>query len=118
MPHWLLSVSDFLPQIGKLSDLPLYIVDINKLLLLTVMRLLKQKNAGLLACALLNLTFGNHLFAQSQSARSEPWNFGKKGHHWGAKEFFPLIAWDDVRDEATIKSMADCGITRIAFLPH
>ncbi len=31
--------------------------------------------------------------------------------------FFPLTAWDDVRDEATIKKMADCGINLIAFTP-
>ena len=36
---------------------------------------------------------------------------------WGVKEFFPLIAWDYVGDEATIKSMADCGVTVIAFVP-
>jgi len=36
---------------------------------------------------------------------------------WGVKEFFPLIAWDYVDDEATIKSMADCGVTAIAFVP-
>ncbi len=31
--------------------------------------------------------------------------------------FFPLMAWDDVQDEATIKKMADCGINMIAFTP-
>jgi hypothetical protein len=31
--------------------------------------------------------------------------------------FFPLLAWDDVRDESTIKKMAECGINLIAFTP-
>lgn len=31
--------------------------------------------------------------------------------------FFPLLAWDDVRDESTIKLMAECGINLIAFTP-
>lgn len=31
--------------------------------------------------------------------------------------FFPLLAWDDVRSESTIKKMADCGINLIAFTP-
>ena len=33
------------------------------------------------------------------------------------KPFFPLLAWDDVRSPETIKKMADCGITVIAFVP-
>src|SRR4051812_16158641 len=33
------------------------------------------------------------------------------------KNFFPLMAWDDVEDEATIQKMADCGINVIAFVP-
>jgi hypothetical protein len=33
------------------------------------------------------------------------------------ENFFPLLAWDDVRDEATIRKMADCGINSIAFVP-
>ena len=33
------------------------------------------------------------------------------------KPFFPLTAWDDVRSEATIHKMADCGINLIAFVP-
>ncbi len=35
----------------------------------------------------------------------------------GNTSFFPLMAWDDVRDETTIKKMADCGINLIAFTP-
>ncbi len=31
--------------------------------------------------------------------------------------FFPLTAWDDVQDEATIRKMAECGINLIAFVP-
>lgn len=42
-------------------------------------------------------------YAQKKRAPEEP--------------FFPLMAWDDVRDEATIKKMADCGINSIAFVP-
>jgi len=33
------------------------------------------------------------------------------------KSFFPLMAWDDVENTATIKKMADCGINSIAFVP-
>jgi len=40
---------------------------------------------------------------------------------WGARneppDFFPLTAWDDVQDEATIRKMAECGINLIAFVP-
>lgn len=32
-------------------------------------------------------------------------------------DFFPLMAWDDVENEETIKKMADCGINSIAFVP-
>lgn len=31
---------------------------------------------------------------------------------------FPLMAWDYVGDEQTIKDMADCGINMIAFVPE
>lgn len=31
---------------------------------------------------------------------------------------FPLMAWDYVDDEQTIKDMADCGINMIAFVPE
>ena len=31
--------------------------------------------------------------------------------------FFPLMAWDDVRDESTIQKMSECGINSIAFVP-
>ena len=27
------------------------------------------------------------------------------------------MAWDDVREESTIKKMAECGINSIAFVP-
>lgn len=33
------------------------------------------------------------------------------------KPFFPLTAWDDVRDADTIKKMGECGINLIAFVP-
>lgn len=33
------------------------------------------------------------------------------------KPFFPIMAWDDVRDEETIRKMAECGINSIAFTP-
>ena len=33
------------------------------------------------------------------------------------KAFFPLTAWDDVRDADTIKKMAECGVNLIAFVP-
>ncbi|HWQ92245.1 MAG TPA: hypothetical protein VN673_11280 [Clostridia bacterium] len=33
------------------------------------------------------------------------------------KDFFPLMAWDDVEDEATIRKMAECGVNSIAFVP-
>jgi len=33
------------------------------------------------------------------------------------KPFFPLTAWDDVRDADTIKKMAECGVNLIAFVP-
>jgi hypothetical protein len=33
------------------------------------------------------------------------------------ENFFPLMAWDDVENEATIQKMADCGINMIAFVP-
>lgn len=72
----------------------------------------------LLLLAGLSVLPANPLSAAPVSGGSaEAWNFGRKGHHWGAREFFPLIAWDYVDDEATIKSMADCGITVIAFVP-
>jgi hypothetical protein len=32
-------------------------------------------------------------------------------------DFFPLMAWDDVEDEATIQKMSECGINIIAFVP-
>ncbi len=35
----------------------------------------------------------------------------------GEKGFFPLMAWDDVEDEATIRKMAECGVNLIAFVP-
>ncbi|MBN8853139.1 MAG: hypothetical protein BGO55_13605 [Sphingobacteriales bacterium 50-39] len=45
-------------------------------------------------------------------------NFVKgQDHAPGEASFFPLMAWDDVRDEATIKKMAECGINLIAFTP-
>ena len=47
---------------------------------------------------LLNLTFS----ARSQGANDS---------------FFPLMAWDDVTDEATVQKMAECGINVIAFVP-
>lgn len=31
--------------------------------------------------------------------------------------FFPIMAWDDVRDEETIRKMAECGINAVAFTP-
>ena len=31
--------------------------------------------------------------------------------------FFPLMAWDDVYSEDTIRKMAGCGINSIAFVP-
>ena len=31
--------------------------------------------------------------------------------------FFPIMAWDDVRDEETIRKMAEAGINAIAFTP-
>lgn len=34
-----------------------------------------------------------------------------------ADVLFPLMAWDDVRDAATIQKMAACGINTIAFVP-
>jgi hypothetical protein len=33
------------------------------------------------------------------------------------KAFFPLMAWDYAEDETTLKSMADCGINIVAFVP-
>ena len=33
------------------------------------------------------------------------------------ENFFPLMAWDDAEDEATIKKMAECGVNLIAFVP-
>jgi len=33
------------------------------------------------------------------------------------KPFFPLLAWDDVRSEDTVKKMAEGGINAIAFVP-
>lgn len=33
------------------------------------------------------------------------------------KPFFPIMAWDDVRDVETIKKMAEAGINSIAFTP-
>lgn len=41
----------------------------------------------------------------------------KAGNTSGENSFFPILAWDDVRDAATIKKMADCGINLIAFVP-
>ncbi|MHB8952032.1 MAG: hypothetical protein ACYC4U_03530 [Pirellulaceae bacterium] len=32
-------------------------------------------------------------------------------------EFFPLMAWDYAKDEATLQAMRDCGINAIAFVP-
>lgn len=32
--------------------------------------------------------------------------------------FFPLMAWDYVDDDDTLKKMADCGINSIAFVPE
>lgn len=32
-------------------------------------------------------------------------------------DFFPLMAWDDVDNEETIRLMAECGINSIAFVP-
>lgn len=32
-------------------------------------------------------------------------------------KFFPIMAWDDVENEATIRKMANCGINSIAFVP-
>jgi len=34
------------------------------------------------------------------------------------KPVFPLMAWDYVGDEQTIKDMADCGVNMIAFVPE
>jgi hypothetical protein len=34
-----------------------------------------------------------------------------------ATEFFPLMAWDDVENEATIRKMSECGVNSIAFVP-
>ncbi len=39
------------------------------------------------------------------------------GGQTATADFFPLTAWDDVQDEATIRKMAECGINLIAFVP-
>ena len=45
---------------------------------------------------------------QSPSPAEEPFDMNS---------FFPLMGWDDVREEITIKKMAECGINSIAFVP-
>src|SRR3569833_2381571 len=55
----------------------------------------------LLFCETVILLVGS-LPARSQGANSD---------------FFPLMAWDDVEDEATVQKMAECGINVIAFVP-
>lgn len=42
---------------------------------------------------------------------------GASGAPSDPSDFFPLTAWDDVQDEATIRKMAECGINLIAFVP-
>lgn len=59
-----------------------------------------------------------HSAAFSQNKIKKLGKFSQKRYNNSPlNSFFPIMAWDDVHDEATIKKMAECGINLIAFVP-
>lgn len=67
------------------------------------------KKGGQFSLSLISLVIGNLFFCACQQEPKSEKNVDDV--------FFPIMAWDDVRDEETIQKMAEAGINMIAFTP-